>query len=148
MNWTKTRDVLIAAGIPADRLPEEWRPNIDLRGADLSGADLSGADLRGADLSGASLNWQSHALIAEILFRKAGDDIARRMVAGLVLISRDWCWNQFLAADIALELREWTLTKLAEWVREGDNAPEILAEYARQLRIEQPNPAAVEPATE
>ena len=133
MNWTKTRDVLIAAGIPADRLPEEWRPNIDLRGADLSGA---------------SLNWQSHALIAEILFRKAGDDIARRMVAGLVLISRDWCWNQFLAADIALELREWTLTKLAEWVREGDNAPEILAEYARQLRIEQPNPAAVEPATE
>jgi len=72
MNWTETRDKLIAAGIPADRLPEKWRPGIDLtgafltgaflyranlRGAFLYGADLSDANLRRADLTGADLRW-------------------------------------------------------------------------------------------
>ena len=55
MNWTETRDVLIAAGMPAERLSEMWRPGIDLSGANLSGANLRRADLRGANLSGADL---------------------------------------------------------------------------------------------
>ena len=45
MNWTETRDVLIAAGMPAERLSEMWRPGIDLCRANLSGADLRRADL-------------------------------------------------------------------------------------------------------
>ena len=55
MNWQETRNTLIAAGIPAARLPEEWQPGIDLRGADLSRADLTGVNLRDADLRGADL---------------------------------------------------------------------------------------------
>jgi hypothetical protein len=53
--WTETRELLIAAGIPAEQLPVEWEPGINLRGADLRGANLSGADLRLADLRGANL---------------------------------------------------------------------------------------------
>ena len=151
MDWTETRNVLIVAGVTAERLSEMWRPGIDLSGANLSGADLSGAnlsranlrgaDLRGADLGGAFLSgaflhgadltgavvsWQSHDMIAEILRRAAADNPARRMLAGLILISRDWCWDEFLALDIDSELRRWALDELRQWVRPGDNAPEIL----------------------
>ena len=53
--WAETRELLIAAGIPAEQLPVEWEPGINLRGADLSEADLSEANLREADLRGADL---------------------------------------------------------------------------------------------
>ena len=53
--WTETRELLIAAGIPAEQLPVAWEPGINLRGADLSEADLSEANLREADLRGADL---------------------------------------------------------------------------------------------
>jgi hypothetical protein len=53
--WAETRELLIAAGIPAEQLPVEWEPGINLRRADLRGANLRGADLRGADLRGADL---------------------------------------------------------------------------------------------
>jgi hypothetical protein len=95
-----------------------------LRGAYLRGADLSGADLSGADLSGAKVNWQSHAIISEILRQAAGDDVQKRMVAGLILISTDWCWDKFLS--IESDLRDWSITTLQEYVQDGDNAPEIL----------------------
>ena len=55
MNWTETRELLIAAGIAAG-LPTQWLPAIDLSGANLSGANLSGANLSGANLSGADLS--------------------------------------------------------------------------------------------
>ena len=55
MNWTQTREKLIAAGQNQALLPDEWKYSINLSGADLSGANLSGANLRGADLSGADL---------------------------------------------------------------------------------------------
>ena len=140
-SWTETRDSLITAGIPADRLPAEWEWRIDLRDAnlsgaylreaylrwaDLSGADLSGADLREAGLSGAKFNWQSHDLLAEALRRAAGHDVQRRMLAGLLLISRDWCWDVFLAAPIDPALREWGLSVLRGYVQPGDDAPEAL----------------------
>jgi hypothetical protein len=96
----------------------------DLRDADLRGADLGGADLGGADLRGADLNWQSHDLLSEILRQAAGDDPTKRAVAGLILVSRDWCWPQFVA--LAIPGREWALDTLAGYVREGDGAPEIL----------------------
>ncbi len=98
----------------------------NLSWADLSGADLSGAFLRRADLSGAVVSWQSHDMIAEILRRAAADNPARRMLAGLILIGRDWCRDKFLALDIDPALREWALDELRQWVRPGDNAPEIL----------------------
>jgi len=108
----------------------------DLSGANLSGADLSGAKLSGADLSGANLseadlreatiNWQSHDLIAVILRRAAADDVQRRMLAGLILISRDWCWKKFLALEIDPDVRQWALTELRQWVKAGDGAPEAL----------------------
>ena len=98
----------------------------NLSGADLRWANLSGADLRGADLSGASINWQSHDLIAEILRRAAADNVSRRMLSGLILISHDWCWDMFLALDIAPAVRDWALDELRRWVTDGDNAPGAL----------------------
>ena len=95
-----------------------------LRGADLRGADLRGAYLGGADLGGAKINWQSHALIAEILRRAAGDSMDRRCLAGCVLISTDWCWEKLLSLDHPE--KQWALETLAPWVQDGDGAPQIL----------------------
>jgi hypothetical protein len=55
VNWTETRARLIACGISAARLPEEWQPGIDLSGANLTVADLTRANLTGANLTGANL---------------------------------------------------------------------------------------------
>ena len=96
----------------------------NLYGADLRGADLYGADLSGANLYGAKVNWQSHAIISEILRRAAADDVQKRMVAGLILVSPDWCWDKFLS--IQSDLLDWAITTLREYVQDGDNAPEIL----------------------
>lgn len=98
----------------------------NLIGADLSGATLREADLRGATLREATINWQSHDLIAVILRRAAADDVQRRMLAGLILISRDWCWEKFLALEIDPDVRQWALTELRQWVKAGDGAPEAL----------------------
>jgi len=99
----------------------------NLRGANLSGANLSGANLSGANLSGAIINWDSHTLIAEILLRAAGDDPKLRMVAGLILVSTDWCWDKLLA--IRTPHRKWALTELAKWIQDGDDHPKILEGY-------------------
>jgi len=166
--WTETRDALITAGIPADRLPIERQWRIDLSGADLSGANLSGAYLSGANLSGANLgganlrganlsganlseanlseaylreanlreaalNWQSHNLLAEVLRRAADDDVPRRMLAGLILISHDWCWGKFLALNIDPELREWGLSVMRGYVQPGDNAPLALTAATHEV---------------
>jgi hypothetical protein len=64
-------------------------------------------------------------MIAEILRREAGEDIEKRKVAGLILISRDWCWDHFLTIESSL--REWALDTLAGHVIDGDGAPDILA---------------------
>jgi uncharacterized protein YjbI with pentapeptide repeats len=201
VDYTKTREALIAAGISAERLPETWKSGIDLSGvnlsggflrganlsganlrkanlygadlskanlyganlgmanlsganlsganlteadlrkANLNGASLSGANLYGADLSGAVLsgaylsradlseitvNWQSHDLIGEILLRAAERDVQRRMLAGLILVSPDWCWVDFLSINIDPALREWALAEMRGWVRDGDDAPGVL----------------------
>ena len=113
----------------------------DLTGADLTGANLTGADLTGANLTGADLTWanltgahlagivvawQSHALLADILRRAAGDNVPRRMLAGLIAISTDWCWGEFLNLDIDPALREWAIAELRQWVRDSDAAPDAL----------------------
>jgi hypothetical protein len=129
----------------------------DLSGADLyganlyraylTGADLSGADLSGADLRGARISWQSHECIAEILRQASGEDIQRRMVAGLILISRDWCWDKFLSLEIAPEVREWALTTLSGWAWDGDtNVPILLTEWMGSKGIERPVRPQIEEA--
>ena len=122
----------------------------NLRGANLHGADLRGAYLRGADLgdvhlrdadlgdadlrgvhlhgangeSRAKLAWQSHDLIAEILRRAAGDDVAKLKVAGYILMCRDKCWGDFL--KLRDPLLGWALDVLRPWANGDESAPEIL----------------------
>ena len=103
----------------------------DLRGADLryaklTGADLRGANLRGAHLGGGKIAWQSHDLIAEILRRAAGDDVAKLKVAGLILVSRDWCWADFL--KLRDPLAGWALDVLRLWAEGDEHAPPVLRE--------------------
>jgi len=92
--------------------------------ADLSRADLSRANLSGADLSRADLSWQSHDLLAEILRREAGDDIKRRSFAGLILVSRDWCWSTWLKLEVTAEVR-WAASVLVKWVKPEDTGEHI-----------------------
>jgi len=114
----------------------------DLHGAYLSGADLHGADLRGANLHraylhGANLrwanlrnvkmNWQSHTLLAEVLRRSAGENVQRRMLAGLVFISTDWCWKDLLR--IRHKERRWALSVLAGYITDNDAHPSVLNKY-------------------
>ena len=109
----------------------------NLDGANLDGANLDGANLRRANLDGAKINWTSHALVAEILRRAADGDIERRKFAGLVLISRDWCWAEFLrmTSDPQLEI---ALDELAKWVTEDDGAPKVLVDRAAKIKAETP----------
>ena len=99
----------------------------DLRYANLRYADLRYANLQSANLQGAVVNWQSHALLAQILLNHAGDDVAKRMVAGLIAVSLDWCWDKFLT--IEHPSREWTLKALATAITPNDNHPTILDAY-------------------
>ena len=110
----------------------------NLYGANLSGADLSGASLYGASLYGASLYgaarppMQSHDFWAQLLLRAAGDDLHRRMVAGLVLVSRDWCWNRFkelMTGELAVDWQEWAGAVFWQWPDSCREAglPEIAA---------------------
>jgi len=96
-----------------------------LRGANLDGANLRGAYLDGANLDGANLNWQSHDTIAELLLRASGDDIEKRKVAGLILVSRDWCWSHFVALS-GDPLWQWAIDTLSAYVIDGDSSPKIL----------------------
>jgi uncharacterized protein YjbI with pentapeptide repeats len=105
----------------------------NLYGADLYGARLYGADLYGADLYGANdprprLNWSNHNLIGEILRQAAGTVVARREVAGLVFMSQDWCWKDFM--KIKHSQKRWALEELAKWVQDDDGAPDVLKKLA------------------
>jgi hypothetical protein len=100
----------------------------DLRVADLRVADLSGAYLSGAYLSGARINWNSHALVGEILRRAAGDDVEKRCIAGGITISTDWCWQKMLSIEHGQ--KQWAIDTLIPWLQDGDNAPDVLRQLA------------------
>lgn len=98
----------------------------DLRGADLGEANLRLSDFHRADLyetslDGSRLNWGDNELLAKILFQAAGEDVERRKIAGLVAISRDWCWEDFLA--IQDPLKKWAIQTLSQHLQPGDDAP-------------------------
>jgi len=127
--------VLASKDLPTlrDALEAAVRDGAYLGGAYLGGADLRGAYLGGAYLRDLVINWNSHDLIAEILRRAAGEDVAKRKIAGLILVSRDWCWDNFL------ELRRdplfgWALDALAACVRDEDNAPDVLRKRAAKAK--------------
>ena len=116
----------------------------DLYGADLRAANLYGADLRGADLYGANLNWDSHALLSEILYRASGSDLGRQALAALIGCNTGWCWAVWLSDDapegvdqddwlsIVVDHRAWALTELAKWVKDGDGAPDAVHQYVQK----------------
>ena len=93
--------------------------------ADLSGANLSGASLSKANLSETCLNWSSRDLIAQVLFQWAQSSPERRMIAGLVLISKDWCWNDFERLLNMPSMQD-ALIHLKTLVLPNDNHPAIL----------------------
>jgi hypothetical protein len=92
-----------------------------LEGASFVRASFVGARLEGARFVGARMNWTSHDLVAELLRRAANMDIEKRSFAGLVLISRDWCWKHFAG----LPLFGWAVGVLAPNVQRGDDVPKI-----------------------
>jgi len=86
----------------------------NLRGANLRGANLQGANLQGANLQGADLPITSHEVISEILRAAASDDVKKRMIAGLVIVSCDWCWADF-SEELDKEDFLWALEVLSDW---------------------------------
>lgn len=130
----------------AARLAHGFLGSADLRRADLRDADLSRADLRGAHLTGADLrgvvltcarlegtlcDWRWAAIPAELL-RQEPDP--KGLGSGLVVAlafhddTQPWSWlKRIVGQGLATE---WALTALAAWVRDGDNAPELLRSLA------------------
>lgn len=87
-----------------------------LTDANLTGATLTRAYLTRANLAGANLPTASHDVISEILHRAAGEDISCMMLAGLVLLKRDWCWERFAEVLASRDaLRIWAIQSLAPW---------------------------------
>ena len=100
----------------------------DLAGVDFERANLHGADFRSAvikqtnfyaaDLSGVQFDSGCHEIISEILRQAAGKDVQKRMLAGLVLVSKDWCWSEFghfLSEAGMTDLFAWALGVLEGW---------------------------------
>ncbi len=78
------------------------------------------------------MNWQSHQLLSEILFQAAGSNTQRRMIAGLIKISTDWCWGQFLSIETDPTLRDWALDELATWVTAESEPPQIIKDRIKE----------------
>jgi len=66
----------------------------NLRDANLGDANLGGANLRGANLGVKYPPMMSHAFIAEILKRETNDINMLKWI-GLILLMREWCWDDF-----------------------------------------------------
>jgi len=58
----------------------------------------------------------------------AGDSISRRKIAGMIALSTDWCWDEFLAIED--DEKSWVLSILARYVVDGDDAPKVLCDIA------------------
>jgi hypothetical protein len=88
---------------------------------------------------GATISWGSHELLSELLRREAEDSVTRRSFAGLVTVSHDWCWPDFLKCGHP-EL-EWALQTLAKFHKPGDSAPKcITSRVAPAAAVITPDP--------
>ena len=110
----------------------------NLTRANLYGANLARANLYGADLTETRIPWQSHTAISALLCQHAGDDVNQRATAGLILVSTDWCWDEFQeVAKSSARWRkawEWALATLAPYVQDDDGAPKVLRAEADRLK--------------
>jgi uncharacterized protein YjbI with pentapeptide repeats len=140
---------LRGADLGEARLVHAFLGGADLRGADLRGADLSRADLRGTSLVGADLrgtiltgarlegalcDWRWGAIPAELLRQQHGlSSDASRLVVALAFHEDPgpWSWLKLLGGHG--RLADWALGILAGWVRDGDNAPDLLRYLAADL---------------
>jgi Pentapeptide repeats (8 copies) len=103
----------------------------DLRGASLVGADLRGAILTCARLEGALCDWRWSAIPAELLRQQRSQSAeGSRLVVALAFHEDPgpWSWLKLLAGYD--RLTDWALGTLAGWVRDGDNAPDLLRHLA------------------
>lgn len=57
---------------------------------------LRDADLRDADLGVKIPPINSHDFIVEILKREAGENIKYLKYIGIIILMREWCWEDFL----------------------------------------------------
>ncbi len=115
----------------------------DLRGARLLGVDLRGTILTGARLDGALCDWRWSVIPAELL-RQHPD--ASSEVTGLIIEmafhddSKPWSWLKLFARH--RKQADWALGVLADSVRDGDNAPELLRCLTADVDLEQGDPCS------
>jgi hypothetical protein len=129
--WLRGEEEGVRADLSKANLSEANLSGVNLSEAALWRANLSGVKLNGANLSRVKLNWQSHDLIAEVLRQAAGNDWQKRGIAGLVLVSRDWCWSKMTALDIPDDLRRWVYASLKPFGVES--APKVAQEAAKEI---------------
>jgi hypothetical protein len=99
----------------------------DLRGARLVGADLRGTVLTGARLTGALCDWRWNAIPIELLRQYLGTSGGdSRLVIEMAFQDdhRPWSWLKLLTGPGARS--DWVLGALADAIRQGDNAPDLL----------------------
>lgn len=94
--------------------------------ADLSFARFVNTNMKGACIKGAKISWFSRELISHILTEAADMDINKRKISGLILISDDLCWGDFLA--IKSPLKRWVIDTLLEY-SVGEDLERILMKY-------------------
>jgi Pentapeptide repeats (8 copies) len=147
---------LRGADLRGARLAHAFLGSADLRGADLRDADLSRADLRGTSLVGADLrgtiftgarldgavcDWRWGALPAELLRQQPGAPAGGSRLIVALAFHEDpgpWSWLKLLAG--LDEVAGWALGTLAGWIRDGDNAPQLLRYLATDVTASQPSP--------
>jgi uncharacterized protein YjbI with pentapeptide repeats len=99
----------------------------DLRGAKIVGADLRGTIITGARLVGAICDWRWSVIPAELLRQHPGaSEKGSRLVIDMAFYEdrRPWEWLRLLSGYG--RRADWALGVLAESVRNGDNAPDLL----------------------
>ncbi len=108
-------------------LREAELSHADLRGAKIVGADLRGTIITGARLVGAICDWRWSVIPAELLRQHPGaPEMGSRLVIDMAFYEdrRPWEWLRLLSGYG--RRADWALGVLAESVRDGDNAPELL----------------------
>ena len=105
--------------------------NADLCNANMYNADLRNADLRYADLCNAnldnlkSISVSDHYLLSQILFNNA-KTTKQREWAGLIRISIDWCWKDFLR-NMSKPCIKWCVSVLSKY-------PEFAEMYEKERK--------------
>src|SRR5262245_61547168 len=105
--------------------------NCDLRGLDLRQTFCYGMRVESCRLDGLMIDWNDHSQVAMLLREAAGVDVDRRMVAGLILVSPDWCygtWYRYIQERPALG--RWALAVLYRYMYASCGAPAYIQEMA------------------